>query len=151
MYRGRSSLPVSRDDYSAGEVARSGTRLFAPSGYYQMVLGDEAAPSGGNARARDEPSRRAVDERDGGRMAGANRDLIVVGASAGGVEALREFVRGLPGGLPAAVLVVLHLRGEMPRCGAAIAPLRLRQFLLELHNLRGTQHAPDVQHHGINS
>jgi two-component system chemotaxis response regulator CheB len=37
------------------------------------------------------------------------RDLVVVGASAGGVEALRAMVSGLPADFPAAVVITMHL------------------------------------------
>jgi two-component system, chemotaxis family, protein-glutamate methylesterase/glutaminase len=36
-------------------------------------------------------------------------DIVVIGASAGGVQALREVMDGLPPNLPAAVFVVLHV------------------------------------------
>ncbi len=42
----------------------------------------------------------------------ARRDLVVIGASAGGVEPLRTIAAALPPDLPASVLVVMHMRTE---------------------------------------
>lgn len=48
------------------------------------------------------------------------RNLVVMGASAGGVETLREVVSRLPADLPAAVCVVLHVAPESPSALASI-------------------------------
>jgi hypothetical protein len=41
-------------------------------------------------------------------------DIIVIGTSAGGVEALQILVGGLPRDLPAAIFIVLHLSPTGP-------------------------------------
>src|SRR5438045_1672879 len=42
------------------------------------------------------------------------RDIIVVGASSGGLNALKALVHGLPADLPAAVFIVWHVSPESP-------------------------------------
>jgi two-component system chemotaxis response regulator CheB len=49
----------------------------------------------------------------------AGHDIIVIGASAGGVEVLVDVVRRLPLRLPAAVFVVLHVPTQIPSLRSA--------------------------------
>src|SRR5215203_318236 len=58
----------------------------------------------------------------------ASKDIIVVGGSAGGVEALKTLVTGLPGDLQAAVLVVIHI--------PPTSPGRLPEILQRCANVR---------------
>src|SRR5215207_6305541 len=41
-------------------------------------------------------------------------DIIVIGTSAGGVEALKQLTRELPADLPASVFVVIHIPAQSP-------------------------------------
>jgi two-component system chemotaxis response regulator CheB len=61
-------------------------------------------------------------------------DIIVVGTSAGGVEALMRLARDLPADLPAAVFVVLHV----PASGTSMLPL-----ILSRHGPLPATHAKD--------
>lgn len=67
-------------------------------------------------------------------------DIIVVGASAGGVETLAEMVSRLPADLPAAVFIVLHV----PPYGTSVLPsiLSRRGPLPAYHPADGEQIRP---------
>jgi two-component system, chemotaxis family, protein-glutamate methylesterase/glutaminase len=57
----------------------------------------------------------------------AGRDIVVIGGSAGSIEAVTEVVRGLPDNFPAAVFVVVHFPGSvsstLPRILSRAGPL----------------------------
>lgn len=58
---------------------------------------------------------------------GQPRDILVLGASAGGLEVLQRIAQGLPRDLPAALFVVLHIgtnrRSQLPAILSAAGPL----------------------------
>jgi two-component system chemotaxis response regulator CheB len=64
------------------------------------------------------------------------RDVVVVGGSAGGVEALRALVSRLPEGLPAAVLVVIH---TSPHHKSFLSQVLARAGPLPVQEVRGEE------------
>jgi two-component system chemotaxis response regulator CheB len=57
----------------------------------------------------------------------SSRNIVVIAASAGGVEALRQLVRPLPAGLSSAIFIVLHTpahhESALPRILASVSAL----------------------------
>lgn len=63
-------------------------------------------------------------------MVFANRDLVVIGGSAGAVAPLKEILAALPADFPAAVAVVLHIPAESTgifvTVSSAVSALRVK-------------------------
>jgi two-component system, chemotaxis family, protein-glutamate methylesterase/glutaminase len=67
----------------------------------------------------------------------AGRDIIVIGASAGGVEALKQLVADIPADIPAAIFIVLHVSPH----GTSVLPQ-----ILSRAGRCPAEHAYDGQH-----
>jgi two-component system chemotaxis response regulator CheB len=84
-------------------------------------------------------------------MSRQHRDLIVVGASAGGVEALRSLVAGIAPDLPAAIAVVLHLPADgtsaLPQILSRFGPLPAVAAADEMPIRPGRIHVAPPDHH----
>jgi two-component system chemotaxis response regulator CheB len=78
-------------------------------------------------------------------------DLIVVGVSAGGVEALQVIARALPGDLPAAVLIVMHTTPEgpylLPHILSKAGPLEVAKAVDGVPIERGKIYVAPPDHH----
>ena len=78
-------------------------------------------------------------------------DIIVIGASAGGVEALRELAHGLPSNLPAAVFIVLHIPpggpSRLPSILNQSGPRRARHAINGAAIERGQLYVAPPDHH----
>lgn len=80
-----------------------------------------------------------------------NRDLIVIGGSAGATAPLKQILGSLPAGLPAAVLIVLHIParglGMLSTVAAAAGPLPVRQAEDGMRIERGHVYIGAPDHH----
>jgi two-component system, chemotaxis family, protein-glutamate methylesterase/glutaminase len=81
----------------------------------------------------------------------ATRDLVVIGASAGGIEALRQLVGKLPADLPAAVLVVVHIpptaESVLPRILSRSGPVPAKRAVHGEKYERGRIYVAPPDHH----
>jgi two-component system chemotaxis response regulator CheB len=81
----------------------------------------------------------------------ANRDIVVIGASAGGVEALRALCGGLPSELPAAVFIVWHISphglGMLPRMLQPVSQMPVANALDGQPIMPGTITVAPPDHH----
>ena len=81
----------------------------------------------------------------------AKRNIVVVGASAGGVEALLNFVKALPAPLDAAIFVVLHLspfaQSNLPGILSRAGSLKAVQATDGTKIERGTIYIAPPDHH----
>lgn len=72
----------------------------------------------------------------------ANRDIILTGASAGGVDALRNLCAGLPSDIPAALFVVWHMPshslGMLPRMLQPVSRLPVSNAIADQSIVPGT-------------
>ncbi|MFC0542353.1 chemotaxis protein CheB [Kutzneria chonburiensis] len=79
------------------------------------------------------------------------RDVVVVGASAGGVESLRGLLAALPADLPASVLVVLHMPADgtsaLPAILNRVGPLPVHPARSGLRLRHGHVYAAVPDHH----
>jgi two-component system chemotaxis response regulator CheB len=81
----------------------------------------------------------------------ATRDIVVIGASAGGIEALTELVERLPRELPASLFVVQHIpanhKSLLPRILAAAGPLPVSHPADGEEFVRGHIYVAPADHH----
>lgn len=81
----------------------------------------------------------------------ANRDIIVIGTSMGGVDALPRLIAGLPADLRAAVLIVQHMAAREPNFLAELldrsGPLPVRQAVDGEPLQLGRIYVPVPDHH----
>jgi two-component system chemotaxis response regulator CheB len=80
-----------------------------------------------------------------------HHDIVVIGASAGGIDALRTLLSSLPADLPAAVFVVVHMppeyRSLLPSVFSRSSPLPASYAGMDEHIQHGRIYLPLPDHH----